>query len=177
MTVWVIIATGQSLKIEQVEYVQRMWARGKCKVAVVSNAYELAPWADMLVSADSDWWRMHPRAREFKGEKYSRHEQSGGVMGFAYRQHNLVNGSNSGLLAMNIARDLKQAKKLVLLGFDMHGTHYFGPHPKGLNNTTPKRFKTHISQFTGFAGAEVINCTPGSALTQFPMMPLHEALK
>lgn len=177
MTLWVVIATGQSLTIEQVEQVRKAKEEGRCNVAVVSNAHTLAPWADMLVSADSDWWRMHPAAREFKGDKYSRHEQPGGVKGFLYNQHNLVNGSNSGLLAMTIARDVKKATRLILLGFDMHGTHYFGPHPKGLNNTTPKRFKAHISQFSGFTGAEVINSTPGSSLTQFPMMPLNEALK
>lgn len=176
MTTWVIIATGQSLTHDQVEYVRQAWEAGKCKVAVVSNAYTLAPWADMMVSADTEWWRMNPEALQFKGTKYSRMEYAGGVKGFLYRNHNLVNGSNSGLLAMAIARSVKQASKLILLGFDMHGTHYFGPHPKGLNNTTPSRFKTHISQFASFEGPEVINCTPGSALKKFPMIPLNEAL-
>ena len=131
MNVWVIVATGQSLTPEQVEYVRIAREAGKCSVAVVSNAYTLAPWADMLVSADHDWWRMHPQALEFAGTKYSRMEYSGKVKGFIYRNHGLVNGSNSGLLAMAIARDVKKAQRLILLGFDMHGTHYFGPHPKG----------------------------------------------
>ena len=78
-------------------------------------------------------------------------------------------------MGMIVAKTLG-AKRLVLLGFDMHGTHFFGKHPEPLKNTTEKIFKTHIRQFDGFSGCEVINCTPNSSLTRFPLRPLREVL-
>lgn len=76
---------------------------------------------------------------------------------------------------MYVARDYG-AKKIILLGFDMHGTHYFGRHPEGLKNTTEIRFKQHMFQFRLFSGAEVINCTPDSALKRFPLAALSDTL-
>jgi hypothetical protein len=85
-------------------------------------------------------------------------------------------GCNSGLQGMRVAQDILGASKIVLLGFDMHGTHYFGPHPRPLANTAPARFKAHIAQFRTWTGCEVVNCTPGSELKQFPMADLNEVL-
>jgi hypothetical protein len=68
------------------------------------------------------------------------------------------------------------ASRIVLLGFDMHGSHFFGAHPPELSTTTPRRFKDHLKQFEAWRGCPVVNCTPGSALTRFPMGKLHEVL-
>lgn len=165
--IWCIIATGQSLKKEDVDYV-----RGKCKVIAVSNSYQIAPWADILVSHDENWWRRHPEALKFAGDKYARVKINGVNI---FKPSQFPRGCNSGLMAMIIARD-KGAKKLLLLGFDMHGTHYFGPHPAGLKNTTAKRFKEHIQQFALFSGCEVINCTPNSALKRYPFARIQDVL-
>lgn len=78
-------------------------------------------------------------------------------------------------MAMCVARKLG-AKKLILLGFDMHGTHFFGKHPEPLKNATEKIFKTHIGQFNGFSGCDVVNCTQGSALQRFRFSTLEEEL-
>jgi len=58
-----VLATGPSLTLEQCDQL-----RGRCKVVAISDAIRLAPWADALVSADTDWWRLHNP--DFAGPKY-----------------------------------------------------------------------------------------------------------
>lgn len=167
MSLWVVIATGQSLKREDVEYV-----RGKANIAAVNNAYQLAPWADILVSHDRAWWAHHKDAMEFAGRKFCRFQHGHCEK---YTPEYLPLGCNSGLMAMFIAKELG-ASKILMLGFDMHGTHYFGPHPQGLKNPVEHSFVRHMRQFTRFDGPEVINCTPDSALKMYPHIPLREVL-
>lgn len=169
-----ILASGQSLTPEDVAIVKEARISGKItQVIAVSNVgIDLAPWADALVSHDSRWWARNLNSNLFKGRKFCRNswprvevfipEPSGGC--------------NSGYMAIQVARKIYNANKIILLGFDMHGTHYFGKHPKGLVNTTPERFIAHINQFKKFADCEIINCTPSSALTIYPFMNLKNLL-
>lgn len=161
-----ILATGPSLRSEEVGTV-----RGRCSVIAVSNAYVLAPWANALVSNDRKWWEHNPSAFDFVGRKFCSHELRGVEQ---FREH-VPLGRNSGLMAMCVARKLG-AKKLVLLGFDLRGEHFFGRHPEPLKNTTENIFKTHIRQFDGFSGCDVVNCTPGSALQRFRFSTLEKEL-
>lgn len=149
--------------------------QGKSKVIAVSDAFRLAPWADALVSHDTAWWRENPEAKLFKGRKFCATDMSG---------TELIKGSyigsdlNSGLEGMRVASMLG-ASRILLLGFDMsakNGAHYFGRHKHPLVNTTSDRFAKHIEQFKKWKGCEVWNCTPGSALTQFPFVDIREAL-
>jgi hypothetical protein len=87
--------------------------------------------------------------------------------------------TNSGLLGLDywVRRG---AKRILLLGIDMQGTHFFGPH-KVLANTTPGRFAIFLQQFKVYAATmpadvEVINCSPISALDTFPKLSLDDAL-
>lgn len=175
MSTFVVLASGPSVNQAIADFV-----RDKCKVVAVSNAYILAPWADALVSNDSQWWRTNCDALNFAGRKFS-----GASMHGTERlrvEGNYPSGCNSGLQGMRVATMLG-ATKILLLGFDMHaknGHHFFGKHPSPLRNTTESRFKVHIDQFRRWRGPKVVNCTPGSALTQFPMSTiekeLHESL-
>lgn len=168
METWVIIASGQSLTSADVDYVKGLHEAEKVKVVAISNVgLDKAPWADCLVSHDTKWWRANPEAMQFAGTKYARF-QYGKCKPF----RPVVNGSNSGLMGMEIAWILG-AQRIILLGFDMHGTHYFGAHPEGLKNTDEGRFAAHIKQFDKWKGCEVINCTPGSALNIFPKAELR----
>lgn len=148
--------------------------RDRCRVIAVCNAYLLAPWAEALVCADRAWWRVHPDAENFAGRKFTLGKVRGG-------EKLLVNDefpadSNSGYRAMGVARDLG-ATRIVLIGFDMHGSHYFGRHPSPLRNTAPAGFRRHLAQFQRWrGGCEVVNCTPGSALTQFRFGSLDDEL-
>lgn len=144
------------------------------RVIAVSDAYQLAPWADAMASQDVAWWRAHPEAKQFAGRKFSTHLIDGVERIVPGR---ISNATNSGLLAMEVAK-LLGATRILLLGIDMQGSHYFGPHEHGLKNTTPARFEAMKRQFESWKaeGVEVINCNPASGLRCFPMARLEEVL-
>lgn len=177
MNTFAILATGPSLTVEQVEIV-----RGRCGVIAVSDAYRLAPWADALASQDKAWWKHHPEALEFEGRKFIgvppdliKGVEQADTTGL------ISSGTNSGLMACHVAVTKFGATRLLLLGLDMHaenGAHFFGPHPAPLKNTRSDRFLVMRQQFADWPhkGVEVINCTPDSALTCFPVARLEDVL-
>lgn len=161
-----VIATGPSLTLEQVERVREL------PTVAVSDAYRLAPWALALVSADRAWWKHH--RPEFAGRRFCALPVDGID---TERLEGLPMGSNSGLWALHVAVKLG-ATSILLLGYDLGGTHYFGEHPAPLKNTKPHRFEQMKRQFLQYRprGVEIINCTPGSALTCYPMGSLDACL-
>jgi len=86
-------------------------------------------------------------------------------------------GGNSGYQAVNLAY-LLGAKTIILLGFDMFGTHYFGNHPANLNNGSP--YKRFIEAFETINpkkhGIEIINCSRQTALECFPRTTIESVL-
>lgn len=162
-----VICTGQSLTQADVDY-----CRGRAKVVAVSDAIKLAPWADAMVSHDAAWWRAHPEV-DYSGPKWTAHPQGVSELGVnEFRP----SGGNSGTLGILVAQKMG-ATKIVLLGADGKGTHYFGKHtgPK-LKNTTPLQFSMMHKQFAKLSKLPVVNCTPGSVLTCFPKMELRQCL-
>lgn len=178
MTTAVVIATGQSLCDEELRLVRMAHICGSIDyvIAVSNAAIDKAPWADAMASMDKNWWQAYPDHKHFPGRKFSPHGYEDTE---AFRE-GVRTFYNSGLYAMFIARDVYRATRLVLLGFDMHGTHYFGPHAGGgykpLVNTGKARFEEHIKQFHLFGGCEVYNATQGSALNAYPKVNLREFL-
>ena len=120
---------------------------------------------------------------DFAGRRFSH----GSAEGTERLPYCVPSGTNSGALAIKVARHLG-AKRILLLGYDGHGTHFFGPHPEQrrglfkLNNTTDKRRHIHILQHRqeaeecARAGVEVWNCSPGTAIPHYPIAQLSEAL-
>lgn len=159
-----VLATGPSMSQAVADAV-----RGKCRVIAVSDAYLLAPWADALVSADAAWWR--EKKPDFKGPRYT----LGRVEG-ADKVPDSTMGTNSGLLGLQVAVMLG-AKRILLLGVDLHGTHYFGPHKK-LKNTPPHRMAQFHQQFANYKprGVEIFNCSPDSRLECYPKARLEDVL-
>lgn len=154
----------------------------------VNDTYKLAPWAAILFSADLTWWRFHmEHVAGFRGLKVC--SQPGrplpgvqriklsGDFGFDPDPSCIRFGGNSGYQAVHIGIHTGAAK-ILLCGFDMHGTHFFGKHPEPLRNPHENRFARWIKRFKDLrdCGAEIINCTPDSALPWFPMMRLEDAL-
>lgn len=178
---WAVLASGQSLTQEQVNLVRLAKAVGVIEgvIAVSNVGLDLYPDADALVSHDINWWYAYPNSFEFEGAKYSAKE----VGNKSVQQYKTsISSINSGLLAMLIARDIFKAKRLILLGFDMQGTHYFGKHPEAkngrrLSNALPHVFDMHIKQFNSFSGCEVVNANPDSALNRFPKANLCDIIK
>lgn len=74
------------------------------------------------------------------------------------------------------------AKRLLLIGFDMRRVnglqHFFGSHPGAMNKDSDYpvwvRYFDAIARDLKEMGVEVINCSPASALYQFPKMRLEE---
>lgn len=149
---------------------------GRCSVVAVSDSYRLIPWGDALVSNDSKWWTAHPDAMQFVGRKFSGALMEG-VEKVAF-EGPIVSGSNSGLLAMHVAVTKFGATRLLLLGFDLHGGHFFGPHVAPLRNTSPSRFEAFKEQFARYRprGIEIVNCTSGSCLKAYPKADLNACL-
>lgn len=172
MTLWAVLATGSSMSKEIADFV-----RGKAKVIAISDSFRIAPWADALVSHDRSWWRRYPEALKFQGRKFCRFRHRGTEI----FNTDLPSGSNSGFMGMNVAASKEvwgksAATKIILLGFDMHGSHFFGRHPPQLKNTSIKRRAVHLKQFELWRGCEVINCTKGSALKFFKSAELSEVM-
>lgn len=163
MSKWALLAPGPSARREDVE---RAAARG-LRVGVVSNAFELYPEADFLAASDRKWWRKHPQAMEFWGQKYAAQDTPGVKR---VRVPSVVQTSNSGVLALEVAV-LSGADYVELYGFDMHGSHFFGRYKNGLANTSAARRQVHSRQYQTWAqahpGVQVLNCTRGSALLCF----------
>jgi hypothetical protein len=87
-------------------------------------------------------------------------------------------GTNSGLLAVMLGVKLG-ATKVLLLGVDLHGTHFFGQHQAPLRNPKPDRLEIFKRQFAEYKpkGVEILNCNPDSALTCYPMARLGDHLE
>jgi hypothetical protein len=95
----------------------------------------------------------------------------------------LVTGRHGGFQAINLAV-LAGAKNIILLGYDgkpaADGTaHFHGDHPK------PSPVSAYPMYLKSFApavkplenlGVSVVNCSPDSAIADFPKMPLEDAL-
>lgn len=175
MEAWVIIASGPSLTDKQICTVRKAKEEGRVKgvVAVSNVGLDKYPDADVLVAHDGKWWAKYKESEHFRGRKFCRNVRGQGIEQFV---PSIPSGCNSGLMAMEVAVKIFKADFLILLGFDMHGTHYFGKHVEGLKNTSDIRFRDFIRQFGRWRGPTVINCTPGSALKKFPFVPIDKVL-
>ena len=180
------------------------WMRG-WRIIAVQDAYKAFPLADAMYGCNPSWWEVHKDCAGFPGEKWSTHEEgpsndkialadkygirlvagSGEGDIFSLDPKVIHYGSNSGFQAIGLAI-LKGCKKIVLVGFDMRHVngkaHFFGDHPKGLHNNTDQQFRSYITRFERAARAlpaeiEVINATPGSALTCFKAAGLDDVVK
>lgn len=77
-------------------------------------------------------------------------------------------------------------KRIALVGYDMRvdkGLHWHGPHAKGLNNPTPKnverwrRVTDEAAPTLKALGIDVVNCTPDSALKNYPKQSFAEVVR
>ncbi len=169
-------------------------------VLAVNDAYKRLSSAQILYACDAVWWRERAGAREFAGERWSsigrpgrfRHndktkeQRAHGLSlvfgedkpGFSFDPEVIHYGSNSGFQGVNLAL-LLGAATVILVGFDMRGSHFFGAHKQPLRNTGS--YANFIRAFDLAAkrlpsDRQIINATPSSALGCFPRMDLADAL-
>ena len=195
----IVAATGPSLTSNAAWLIRLARWFGPFSVVTVSDAHRLIPTADALYSCDASWWKAHQGAKDFKGERWSSHglddktndklecaaewdlKLCGGRhgVGFSTNPAHIHYGSNSGFQAVNLAM-LKGATAIVLAGFDMRPVdgriHFFGDHPPGLRNGGSYEGFIKAFEQANPPPVPIINGTPGSALSAFPIMPLGDAL-
>ncbi len=190
----VCLGGGPSLTQAQVDFI-----RGRGRVIAVNDAYQLAPWAEVLYACDWRWWRKLDGVPDFAGLKVTLSNSRGhldaypdieilentGTEGLERAPTGLRTGRNGGYQAINLAVHLGAAR-VLLLGYDMKPdaagrTHWFGDHADW--PTRPGVFETvMLPHFPGLArelrilGVAVVNCTPDSALEAFDKLPLERAL-
>lgn len=175
---------------------------GGQRIVAVNDAYRLFPFADVLYACDAGWYDLHAGCRDFRGERWTSHSLSpkndktmvadrlglrviegrDGI-GFSRDPAHVHYANNSGFQAVNLAL-LWGADPVVLVGFDMRAidkrTHFFGNHKAPLRDGG--QYGKWAANFAKAAEMlwhprpTIINATPGSALTCFPIMSLAEAL-
>lgn len=200
MKPWICIGSGPSLTLEDVEYCQ-----GRAHVLVINDNFRMAPWADILYACDKDWWDYYVDAvwDRFKGELWTQipkpadldkgqsyAESAAGIYhlnyvecrpkpGLSVDPKTVHGGGNGGYQGINLA--LHQinagigARRIGLLGYDFHGSHWFGEHPQGLRNTHPKSewLKKMDTIRPQEYDLEIANLSPGSAIQTFPKHQLR----
>lgn len=190
-----VLASGPSMSKAIADSLEA--APNRPKVIAVNDTAKLAPWADMIYAADGDWWRLnrwadqlltlkvgmcqHPGVLELAISRRTLERGADRHNGFDEDPSRLRTGGNSGYQAISVAVHA-DAARVLLFGFDMHGTHWHGEHPAPLRNTHPDTFAVWLRRFDELApmlaqrGVDVVNCTPGSALTCFRTMTPDEAI-
>lgn len=173
-----IFASGPSMSPAVAEQ-----ARGLRTIAINNQAIDCAPWADVIYGSDQKWWRHYlPVVRGLPGRKLCL-EIGQQIKGVEYllpsshvfddRPGYLSTGANSGYAAICLAVKLG-ATRVLLYGYDMgprNGRVRRHDYPANLNSRP--RFADWIPRFRRLApeikrrGVDVVNCTPGSALTCF----------
>jgi len=193
-----VCASGPSLTKEDCDKVRK-----HCDVVIAVNDTWRMVNADHLYGADRNWWQMHHAdiVKDFAGKCWScetsqstnwgKHSIEGITLlrcetdpsvhsGLSTDPETVHTGGNSGYQAINLALHLG-ATTIILLGFDMcwNGgkSHWFGDHPKGLNNATPNKYIAAFRTIKPEAyGIEILNCSRHTALDAFPVVSLEDAL-
>lgn len=181
---WLLAASGPSQRKEDLDF-----ARGKARVLVINNTWELAPWADVLYACDQAWWEAkqpdfpgiriigkgdHPRCLPVPVQVVSHMIFDGPHIGA---------GGNSGFQALNLVIRWG-ARRVILTGYDYRGAgdHWHGRHPAGLRQATEStvaRWRLCMDQAAPILaerGVEVINASRETALTCFPRVNLKDVL-
>lgn len=186
----VIIGTGPSLTIKQLEQVNHLKRFG------CNRAFEFD--LDVLAATNYQFWDYYwPEIKDLRCDKWTPFKPSAEKYGINYIEERGEAGLStdpsyihhhhgSGPIILNIALHYG-IKKMLLIGWDMRfptdgKRHYFGEYPESMQHWTKnigengeilgliKEMETiNPSDY----GIEIINCTPNSALTHFPMDKLE----
>lgn len=190
----VCLGTGPSLTQADVDV-----CRGRARVIAIKDAVTLAPWADVLYSADERWWAAVGPSLTYAGPRFGvcdlqdKHIATleragvhrlliGGVPGLHAKPTSVCTGNHSGFSAINLAVHLG-ARTIVLLGYDMKAGE------DGRRNVCESGlydrkkppyqwldvYQSIVDPLTAL-GVRVLNASRETALTVFPRVTLEEAL-
>jgi hypothetical protein len=194
-----VLASGPSLTQEICDQI-----KGR-KSIVINASFRLAPWAPVWFFTDSHIYEkyrddiaawpgeivtmsrtakreLNERVRRVKGEGDPTIQMTGDFPPLGAPV--IRQGRSSGHTAVSLAIALG-ARQVILLGFDMcfvkgrehHHNEYTGPRDLELYQ------RDFVPGFLGWnaaalrAGVEILNCTAGSAVTEFPFANLDEVIR
>ena len=183
--IWVCLGSGESLNDQDISY-----ARSKgVRFAVCNDNWQKAPDCEIVVAFDYKWWEMYHTEVDVatKAEFWTgsvRAEKQFGLhrfkilpgIGWSTRRgfvHNV--GLSGGILLQRVGWE--HPDLIVLLGYDMQGSHWFGDHPPQLGNQT--ELADAIPDFNRLAQqapCKVVNCSRQTALDCFPRRKITEVL-
>jgi hypothetical protein len=189
----IILASGPSLTQEQIDIAL---ASGH-KTIVVNATYQKALTASLMYSGDFLFFKtyMADIVKRFRGEVWSqdattcarwpkvKRVRAANREGLGRDGKIHLNG-NSGFQAINLAFFLGY-RRIVLLGFDMRlgpkgEKHHHPDHPspmvQGQTFSEWLHKSNRLSLDLANAGCEVLNATPSSALSCWPMVNLKDVL-
>lgn len=168
--IFAVLCTGPSMSLAIADSVRHL------PTIAVNQAYELAPDAVAVAAIDARWWTQNPKAKLSTGRKFAWAKITDVE---SIQSEAITSGTCSGVLALEVAK-MMGATRVLMLGLDFHGTHYFGPYANPLNNTSDAYRRVHRHQFKQWGRAnpqiEVLNCTEGSQLDIFPLRSLDACL-
>lgn len=191
-----IIGGGPSVAHAGYSAIARLHQTGR--VIGINDAYRLR-YCDALIFADRKWLQWPHTRRDLTSSSYgyligrvAREEANGDppfhrlardMMAGLSRNPQALSGWDCGSNAINLAYHFTggRPRDIVLLGFDMGGGNWHSRH------LSPPRDAEYLARnvipyFERMAaelraeGIRVINCSPGSALTCFPIMSLADVL-
>lgn len=175
------------------------WSLIENRQCIAVNGGHALGWPPFCYFSDVDWYENSIRERglvDYGGMLVTIHTHfqdipgvhcmRRGPPGLNPNPDTLAWNLNSGATAINLAYHLG-AKRVVLIGFDMkpreeaNGTR----HNWYFNYRLPKggQYNLFLKQFPMIArdaeklGLEIVNATPGSAVTSFPMVKLEDELR
>lgn len=156
--------------------------------------YRPRDWVDACWFHDGRWFSWHYQSlRDFAGiiahcaahrvtQMGTHYFHRGKPTGLDVRPSYVAPNGNAGLSAINFAYHLG-VRRVVLLGYDMRvvdgETNWHRDHPLKHGGTPYPRYLSRTKFVAGDAktfGLEIVNCTPGSAITWWPIMTLEEYL-
>jgi len=189
----ILIATGPSLTETVVETLRKY--KDNFLIMGCNDAYKIVDFLDIHYACDDKWWEHNgiefrekfpsleswSQCRQELCDKYSLNRLVGEHKdNLSHDSKKIHFGSNSGFQLLNLAW-LFGCSKFYLVGYNMQMSqgkrHFFGDHPKGLNNNSPyPRFVQSFDRIDSRIKPLIINCTPDSALKMFRYVDLETAL-
>lgn len=189
----ICIAGGPSLTQEDVNY-----CRGKGKVYVVKEGALIAPWADVLYAADTDWWTQNEqRWKPFQGDKFTvsdracmlypelKHVKAKTQQKWSETPGEIATGGNSGFQIINLAELDQEFKpdQIILLGYDYgydehkENKHWWDEkHPRHSRYSNYAQWVKRMRDAAPLIKTPIINATPKTAIDCFPKKDLRSIL-
>ena len=186
-----IVASGPSIG-----HVATRALEGRIRTIAIKENVDLCPWAEMVYGCDLAFWRNNDGMPGYRGLKVAWKSPCDAVKTVRIdndkdwlltEEPGLIgSGGNSGFQALNLSIQFG-ATRILLVGFDVsdqYGVHWYG-RSQGNGRAQPSEwnfrrwraaFARASTQVRGL-GVQVLNASPLTSLTCFPIVTIEDALK